>query len=170
MARRRLSVDTPLLPLSPTFEPIVTSSPNLSRGRYESTTSAPCTPQSPTYTDCTEDSESEKLLIGDGSVDGYRLLSAGASSRDTPQRALFGTGGARYLLPFAIAAVCALVSAAIFYRESAQTVWSNVAYELGGDSVQSGCGSAEVLGMRREAEFWVAEVGSRCKLLLLTVV
>ncbi|ORY81217.1 hypothetical protein BCR35DRAFT_304065 [Leucosporidium creatinivorum] len=157
MARRRLSMDTPLIPLSPT---VIEASPSLSFSRhvYETT---PGTPQSPTWTD-DDLQDSEKLV--EGEPGGYRLLASsstfGGSARGASSMLL---AMPRRWWPFAIAAACAIVSAAIFYRETAQTVWSNVAMELGGERGESGlgCGTAEVIAARRDPGFWVTEVGSK---------
>lgn len=152
-------MDTPLIPLSPSL----IESPNIfstSRRTYD--TAAP-SPQSPTWTE--EDlQDSEKLV--EGEPGGYRLLS-GPSVGGGGERGAFSlrttTFGTRHLL-FAIAAACALVSGAIYYRETAQTVWSNVAMELGGGEMEpSGCSTAEVIQARRDPGFWVTEVGSKCE-------
>lgn len=144
-------MDTPLIPLSP----VLVESPNL----FTTTRWSVPSPQSPTWTE-DDLQESEKLV--EDEPGGYRLLAGTSAGAD---RGAFrpSSSGTRHLL-FAIAAACALVSAAIFYREKAQTVWSNVAMELGGGDVEpSGCSTAEVIQARKDPGFWVTEVGSKCE-------
>lgn len=158
MARRRLSMDTPLIPLSPAL----IESPNIFSTARRAYDTAP-SPHSPTWTEEEDLQDSEKLV--EGEPGGYRLLAGPGGAGGSGERVAFSWRfGTRHLL-FAIAAACVLISAAIFYRETAQNVWSNVAMELGGgESEPSSCGTAEVMQARRDSAFWVAEVGSKCAL------